>query len=130
MAEAIAPAPARRRRRVGGGLIFVGAILFAVMVLRMLAHVEPIEVVNSRLDRAGAEVAVEGLIRNTGSDSDAVSIEVRYFDGEGRKLAEDRVPLAPLASGAETGFKSRLRRLDDVRDFTIYIDRGRNPYGN
>ncbi len=131
MAAASEPPVARHRRlRPASGLILAGAAGFVVLVFALLARVEPIEVVSSRLDRAGDQVSVEGVLRNTGADAGAISLEVRYYDSQGRKLAEDKVALGGLRSGAETRFASPARRLEDVRDFTVYIDRGRNPYGN
>ena len=120
----------RGRIRPASALIAVGAVAFAALVFAMLARVEPIEVVSSRLDRAGEQVSVEGVLRNTGPDAGAVSLEVRYYDSQGRMLADDQIPLGRLRSGAKIGFSSPARRLEDVGSFTIYVDRGRNPYGN
>ena len=122
---------ARRRNRLGTLLIAGAAAAFAVMVFTMLAHVEPIEVVDSRLVRSGDSTFIQGKVRNAGSDAGPIAIQVRYFDTNGRKLAEDEVKLPRLGAGAEADFSSPARELpSDVRDFTIYVDRGRNPYGN
>ncbi len=130
MAAAEASVAQRRKIRPASALIVGGALVFVAMVFAMLARVEPIEVVSSRLDRAGGQVSVEGVLTNTGPDAGGISLEVRYYDSQGRKLAEDKVPVGRLQSGAKIGFSSPARQLEDVRSFTVYVDRGRNPYGN
>ena len=123
---------AARRAGLGFGnaLILAGAFAFVALIFAMLARVEPIEVVSSRLARSGDQVSVEGLLRNSGPTSGPISLEVRYFDNQGRRLGEDRVPLDNLRSGAEVRFSSPARRLAEVQSFTVYVDHGRNPYGN
>jgi len=116
--------------RPAAALLVAGALVFVALVFAMLVRVEPIEVVSSRLDRAGDQVSVEGLLTNTGPDAGAISLEVSYYDSQGRRLAEDKVPVGRLQSGAKIGFSSPARHLEDVRSFTVYVDRGRNPYGN
>ncbi len=131
MAAHTGPAePRRTRLRFGRALILAGGLAFAALVFALLARVEPIKVVSSRLARAGDQVSVEGLLRNSGPDSGPISLEVRYYDNQGRALGEDHVPLDSLRSGAEARFSSPARRLADVQSFTVYVDRGRNPYGN
>jgi hypothetical protein len=131
MVAADRASPARRGRiRPASALMIAGAAAFAAIVFAMLARVEPIEVVSTRLDRTGDQVSVEGVLRNTGPDAGAVSLEVSYYDGQGRRLADDKVPVGRLQSGAKIGFSSPARQLRDVGSFTVYVDRGRNPYGN
>ncbi|MFI5351925.1 MAG: FxLYD domain-containing protein [Candidatus Binatales bacterium] len=131
MAAAGKASVARRGRiRPARALMVAGAVAFVALVFAMLARVEPIQVVSSRLDRAGDQVSVEGVLRNTGPDAGAVSLEVSYYDSQGRKLAADAVPVGRLRSGAKIDFSSPARRLEDVQSFSVYVDRGRNPYGN
>jgi len=120
----------QKKTRLGRALIVAGAIGFVGMIFVMLARVEPIEVVNTRLKHTGSAVFVEGMVKNTGPDIGAIGLQIRYYDANGRKLAEDEVRLAGLRGGAETTFKSPVRELTDARDFTVYVNRGRNPYGN
>ena len=118
------------RIRWGALAILVVAIGFVVVVLSMLFRVEPIEVTQSLLKQDGGTVFVEGRVKNTGPDARTVNLDVRYFDGHGRQIAEDRVALGSLRRDAQVSFRSPARELPDARDVTIYIDRGRNPYGN
>jgi hypothetical protein len=120
-----------KRRNWGRAAIVAAAIGFVATVFAMLARVEPIKVVRSRLGREGNAVFVEGLVRNTGPDAAAISLDVRYYDSAGRQLGgEDKVSVAGLRGGAETNFRSAPRSLPEARGFTIRIDRGPNPYGN
>ncbi len=120
----------RRRIRPASALMVAGALAFVALIFAMLARVEPIEVVSSHLDRAGDQVSVEGVLTNTGPDAGAISLDVNYYDSKGRMLAEDKVRVGHLQSGAKIGFSSPARQLEDVRSFTVHVERGRNPYGN
>jgi hypothetical protein len=125
-----AAATPRRRIRLGRWLIVGAALAFVAMIFVMLSRVEPIEIVNSRLDRAGQAVYVEGLVKNTGRKVGAIQLDIRLYDAQGHKLAEDKVAVAGLDSGQQARFKSPFHTIEGVSEFTIAIDRGRNPYGN
>jgi hypothetical protein len=111
-------------------LILAGSILFAGYVFYSLLGVEPVKVAQSRLVHSGDQVFVEGELRNTGEDVGAIDVEVRYFDRGGHSLASDKVQVGSLKSGAAAKFRSAPRHLDDAAEFSIYLNHGRNPYGN
>ncbi|MFZ0888969.1 MAG: FxLYD domain-containing protein [Candidatus Binataceae bacterium] len=121
-----------KRGRVGLGAlaILVAAAGFAVLIFSMLLRAEPIAVTQSLIRHEGDKVFVEGKLKNTGADSRPVDLEVRYFDSRGRQIGEDRVAVAGLRHNGQADFRSPPRELPEARDFTIYIDRGRNPYGD
>jgi acyl-CoA hydrolase len=110
--------------------MLLASICFAAYVLYGLATVEPVKVADTRLVRSGDQVSVEGQVRNTGEASGPVEIEVRYFDASGHALAKDTVSIGSMQRDDATTFKSPVRRLDNVADFSIYLNHGKNPYGN
>ena len=116
--------------RRGAIVILLVAVGFVGYVFYGLMTVEPVKVGASRLVRIGGQVLVEGEVRNTGDASGPVEVEVRYFDSKGHMLAEDAVSVGTLQKNASTTFKSPPRQLDGVADFSIYLNHGKNPYGN
>jgi len=109
--------------RRGAIIVLVAALCFCAYVLYALFGVEPIKVAGSRFIRSGD-------LRNTGADAGPIEVEVRYFDRSGHAIGTDKVAVDGLRSGAESHFKSALRKDDGVADFSIYLNHGRNPYGN
>ena len=116
------------RRR--GIVVLLGALCFVGFVFYALIGSEPVKVAGARMVRSGGQVSVEGEVRNTGSDTGPLQIEVRYFDGDGRTVGKDTVSMDGLRQGAAAHFKSSPRPDDGVADFSIYLNHGRNPYGN
>ena len=53
--------------RKGTLFILLGAMAFVAVVFVLLAHVQPIKVIDSRLEHAGDSVFVAGDLRNTGA---------------------------------------------------------------
>jgi hypothetical protein len=103
---------------------------FVAFVFYSLERVEPIKVIGGRIEHEGGRVFVEGALKNTGPDVPAIGLEVNYYDGRGNKLGEDKLDVAGLRHGAEVPFKMPARDLAGASDFSIHLDRGRNPYGN
>jgi hypothetical protein len=103
---------------------------FAAFVFYSLAHVEPVRIVSSSLDRTDGKVFVTGELRNTGADSGPLDLEVHYFGADGRPLGQDRITVDSLRSGEHTRFRTPARSLGGVSEFSIYLNHGRNPYGN
>ena len=75
-------------------------------------------------------MSVEGEVRNTGDDTGPLQVEVHYFDRDGRSIGQDVVSMDGLRHGATVHFKRPPRADDDVADFSIYLNHGRNPYGH
>jgi hypothetical protein len=55
---------------------------------------------------------------------------VRYFDRDGHSIGKDVVSMDGLRRGAAAHFRSSARPDGGVADFSIYLNHGRNPYGN
>src|ERR1700688_4842665 len=110
--------------------VLLVALCFVAYVFYSLTGVEPVKVADSRLVRSGNRVSVEGEGRNTGDDTGPLQLEVRYFDRDGHSIGKDVVSMDGLRHGAATHFKSSARPDDGVADFSLYLNHGRNPYGN
>src|SRR6266851_4437164 len=102
--------------RTSNWIILAVGIAFAAYVFHSLARTEPVEVIQTRLEHQGGKVFVAGQVKNTGSS--------------GRPLGEDALQLNALGAGEVAAFKSPPHTLDGVADFSIYLNHGRNPYGN
>ena len=53
-----------------------------------------------------------------------------FNDGHGRQLSKEVIALSNLEPGATAAFRTHPQRLADVKDYTIYVNTGRNMYGN
>jgi hypothetical protein len=111
-------------------IVLLAALCFAGYVFYSLVGVEAVKVADTRLVRSGDRVSVEGEVRNTGDDTGPLQLEVHYFDRDGHSLGQDVVSMDGLRHGAAAHFKSSARPDDGVADFSIYLNHGRNPYGN
>ena len=116
--------------RKGTLLILLAAAGFAVLVFVLLLRTQPVKIVQSRLERQGGRVFVMGELRNTGRATGPIDLEIHYYDRAGRALGEDTVKVGPLRAGAEERFQGPARVLGSVEDFSLYLNHGRNPYGN
>jgi hypothetical protein len=117
--------------RKGTTLILLGAAAFAALVFVLLMHTEPVKVVQSRLVHQGNEVFVAGELRNNSANSTGpFDLEIHYYDRAGRPLGEDTVQVGPLRAGAAERFRGPAHAPDAVADFSLYLNHGRNPYGN
>jgi hypothetical protein len=110
--------------------MLAATLAFAGFVLYSLVTIEPVHVVRSRLEHDGDRVFITGQVRNTAEHPRAIELEVHYYDREGRPLGQDTLALDPIAGGSARDFKSPLRKIEGVTDFSIYMNNGRNPYGN
>jgi hypothetical protein len=111
-------------------IILAAALLFAGWVFYSLMHVEPVRVLESSLQHDNGQVFVEGKVENTGRDTGPLDIEVHYYDGAGRALGQDKIVVDGLKKGVITEFHTPKRTLGQVEEFSLYVNHGRNPYGN
>jgi len=118
------------RRRRGGWIILTGALAFAVGVLFLLFHAEPVEVTQSRLEQSGGQVRIEGQVRNRGSEPRAIKLELHYFDQSGHALGLDTLNLNDLRGGTVRNFRGPAHDAGTIASYSIYLNEGRNPYGN
>ncbi|HYB89777.1 MAG TPA: FxLYD domain-containing protein [Candidatus Binataceae bacterium] len=111
-------------------LILLGAGAFAAWVFYSLSRVEPVRVVRSTIQHRGGRVFVEGELSNGGPDVGSLEVEVRYYDRSGREVGEDKFALGGLKNGAHASFRGPERDLEGVAGYSLYLNHGRNPYGN
>ena len=105
-------------------------LAFGGLVFHQLERAEPVKVEQSRLVRDAGGIHVDGKLHNRGADEGPIDLEVRYFDSSGRTIGQDKIQIEKLAGGAETDFHSSARNIAGVASFSIYLNHGRNPYGN
>jgi hypothetical protein len=104
--------------------------VFAGYLIWALRAEEVFRVVSKKLEHTDAGIVVSGEIHNSASTTPNVNVEVTFFDSGGRQLTKEVITVSNLAAGATTSFRTQPKRLDDVQDYTIYVDTGRNMYGN
>jgi hypothetical protein len=116
--------------RPGRIIGIVAAIGFAGFVFYSLLHTEPVRVVMPRLQRNGSSESVAGAVENTGSSEQAIDLEIRYYDPHGHQVATDTVKIDHLGSGETRSFAGPPRALPDGASYSVYLNHGRNAYGN
>ncbi len=116
--------------RRGTLFIVLGAMAFVAVVFVLLLHVQPIKVIDSGLEHEGDNVFVAGDLRNSGAGPATLELEIHYYDRAGRPLGEDRLQVGPLGAGARQHFRGPAHAAGSVEDFSLYLNQGRNPYGN
>jgi hypothetical protein len=103
---------------------FVGYFFWA------LQSEEVFRVVSKKLEQTDAGVIVSGEVHNTTTNASAINVEVTLFNQRGQKLSEETVTLDNVQAGGTASFRTQPKRLTDVKDYTIYVNTGRNMYGN
>ena len=116
--------------RKGTLFIVMAAMAFVAIVWVLLLRVQPVQVIDSHLERESDSVFVTGELRNTGSRPATLDLEIHYYDRAGRPLGEDRLKVGPLRPGAKQRFRGPAHVPGSVEDFSLYLNQGRNPYGN
>jgi hypothetical protein len=116
--------------RKGTLFILLGAVAFGAIVFVLLSRVQPVKVIDSHLERDGENVFVAGELRNAGANPVTLDLEIHYYDHAGRPLGEDRFQVGPLRAGAQEHFRGPAHAVGSVQDFSLYLNQGRNPYGN
>jgi hypothetical protein len=116
--------------RKGAWIMLAGGLAFVAFVFYSLFSFEPVKVVRSHLEHVSGQVFVTGAVQNTADHSRAIQLEIHYYDRNGRPIGQDSMNLDGIQAGAMRDFKSPPRVLDGVEDFSIYLNNGRNPYGN
>jgi hypothetical protein len=104
--------------------------LFAGYLIWALRAEEVFRVVSNKLEHTDAGIVVSGEIHNSAAAAPSVNVEVTFFDDNGRQLTKEVITVSNLAAGATTSFRTQPQRLSDVQDYTIYVNTGRNMYGN
>jgi hypothetical protein len=117
-----------RRKRTLGWLVvlavFLGYFFWA------LQSEEVFRVISKKLEQTPNGLVVSGEVLNTATTATGVNIEVTFFDHQGRQLTQETVTLDQLAAGATVPFRTQPKPLANVKDYTIFVNTGRNMYGN
>lgn len=116
--------------RRGGIIVLVIVLAFAGFVFYSLMGNEPIKVTEQRMEQNGSAVDVAGRVENTSRSAEAITLEVHYYDGQGRAVGQDTVTIDRLGGGDSREFRSPRREIPGVASYSIYLNHGRNPYGN
>jgi hypothetical protein len=126
------PAVKDGTRHRGGArwLILIGAVIFCAVVLVLLYEAEPVEVIQSHLEQGGGQVYIAGEVHNRGNAPRAVKLELHYYDHDGHALGLDTLSLDNLPGGATRDFRGPVHQAGTIADYSIYLNEGRNPYGN
>ncbi len=111
-------------------IAFVLLAGFTLFLIHSLFNVSPITVIGSHLQRDGDRVFITGQLRNTSDHPAAIDLEVHYFDRTGRAIGQNTLSLDAIAAGSVREFKTPATVLGGVADFSLYLNHGRNPYGN
>jgi hypothetical protein len=91
---------------------------------------EVFRVVSKKLEQTDAGVVVSGEVHNTTTSASAINVEVTLFNQRGQKLSEETVTLSNVQAGSTVPFRTQPKQITDVKDYTIYVNTGRNMYGN
>jgi hypothetical protein len=113
--------------RVAGIVLAAGFIGFVVY---SLLQTEPVKVRHPQMQHSAEGAYVSGAVENTGSEEESVSLEIRYYDAHGHQVGSDTVKLDSLGNGATRDFSGPRRNLPTDASYSIYLNHGRNPYGN
>jgi hypothetical protein len=116
-----------RRRTISWLVVLVAFLGYFVWALQ---SEDVFRVVNKKLEQTPSGVVVSGEVLNTAAAAAGVSVEVTLFDHQGRQLTQETVTLGHLAAGATSPFRTQPRPLTNVKDYTIFVNTGRNMYGN
>jgi hypothetical protein len=118
-------------KRTQRTLITLGVVIaFISYFFWALQSEEVFRVVSKRLEQTDAGVIVSGEVYNTTPSASAINVEVTLFNDRGQKLSEETVALTDVPSGGTASFRTQPKRLSGVKDYTIYVNTGRNMYGN
>ncbi|MFM7735513.1 MAG: hypothetical protein ACKPBU_05960 [Alphaproteobacteria bacterium] len=82
-----------------------------------------------RIERTEAGSRVVGSVRNTGAPAGLVKVEVTTVSGAAGHTEKETLELRQVASGETREFASTPKAVE-LRNFSVYVNEGRNPYGN
>jgi hypothetical protein len=118
-------------KRLQRTLMWLGVIIaFIGYFVWALRSEEVFRVITKKLEQTDAGVIVSGEVLNTTTNASAINVEVTFFNHRGQKLSEETVALSNVQAGGTVSFRTQPKRLSDVKDYTIYVNTGRNMYGN
>ena len=117
-----------RTTRIYGGALLV--FLFLGYFFWALRSEETFRVVEKKIEHTDNGVIVSGEVYNASASPTSLNVEVSFFDSRGRELSKEIVTLDSLEAGGHATFRTQPKQLPNVKDYTIYLNTGRNMYGN
>ena len=108
--------------------ILLGLLLVAAVWISMREE-ERFTVENPHLETVAGGTRVAGTLVNQGEAASLVKVEVSVIAADGRPAEKETVELRDLASGARVPFATGAHP-GEVKSYSIYVNQGRNPYGN
>jgi hypothetical protein len=111
-------------------IALVVLFLVAGLIFWSFKRATPVTVVDTRLERIGGLVRIEGTLRNDSAQPTAIDVEVHYYDRSGRAIGQNEVSVPNIPAGGVRQFRTPELSLSDVANFSLYLNHGRNPYGN
>jgi len=107
---------------VAGGLI-AAAVFFSLRTEERFAVEEP------RIEQAAGGARIAGTLVNRGNAAARVAVEITVVGRDGRAREKETIELRDVAAGARLPFTSKPRD-EEIQTYSIYVNEGRNPYGN
>jgi hypothetical protein len=120
----------RTTRTTRRAIAAISVLGFAGYLLWALSAEEKIRILSKKLERTDAGVVISGEVYNATTSVTSAKMEVSFFNGSGHKVAEEVVELNNLPVGAAISFHTQPKQFSDVQDYSLYINAGRNMYGN
>jgi len=113
-----------------GSWLTIAALAATVAAVWLSMRTEERFVVESPRLESGTEGArVLGSIRNTGAPAKIVKVEVTTVSGAAGHTEKETLEILDVGTGETRTFASTPKRAE-VRNFSVYVNEGRNPYGN
>jgi hypothetical protein len=104
-------------------------LLVVTAVWRSMREEERFAVENPHLEPVAGGTRVVGTLVNQGEAAPLVKVEVSVIAADGRPAEKETVELRDVAAGARTPFATPPHP-GEVKSYSIYVNQGRNPYGN
>ena len=106
------------------------ALLFAAFVFWNFGGADRFAVSGVILEQTAGGAVLSGTVRNRGERAPLVNVEVTFFGPDGREVHKEVVELRDLDAGKDLPFRTPPRSGREVASYSVYINAGRNPYGN
>ena len=113
----------------GTVITVVAAGLIALAVVFSLRTEERFAVEEPRVEPGAEGARVVGTLVNHGDAAPRVLVEITVVGEDGRAREKESLELRDVGAGAHLAFSSKAY-ADPIRTYSIYVNEGRNPYGN
>ncbi len=108
---------------------WIVAISFIGYVFYSLWTTEPVAL-TTQLQHLGNTSFLKGTVRNASASEQSVDLDIKYYDSAGHRVGQDTVRIDHLGSGETRAFSAPPREIPTASSYSVYLNHGRNPYGN